>query len=452
MIKKISALFLSMLFLSSASFAVMTRKKIFSDKEQYYVYYDEDGAEVARENILKNKTSQFSPESDVSGEVREFNDKDELLYIWNYKNNIKDGKAFGFYPNGKKMYELIYVDGVLQNIGIKYFENGGVSEKVFYMDGKVEGPAHIYLENGNYYKYNYENNKLNGSAYLYDREHRLLEVATYKDNVLEGEYIKYYLSGAIKSEMKYRRGKIEGYARYYDEKGREVSTRLYRNGKEVDKIQHMDDSKSSFKTSFVKRSDNESIVWQGPAVTHLEDSKKMVNEIKFFEKSDKLNGVHKTYYKNGHVRYEGRFANGVPNGVFKTYSVDGTLIGIDNYSWGRITGTSKMYYATGEKLAEYRYKNGKLEGVSSVYNKDGSVIIKASYRNNLLHGSIENFYENGIRCFESYFSNGEPVGQLRYYFPTQDIKLMYLIEFKNGKIFKSTAFSIDEFIEFVAEY
>ena len=122
------------------------------------------------------------------------------------------------------MYELNYSGGLLQGIGIKYLENGKVSEKVFYVDGKVEGPAHIYLENGNYYKYNYEKNKLEGQAYLYDTQHRLLETATYGNNVLEGAYIKYYLSGAVKSEMTYRRGKIEGYARYYDEKGRKTYT------------------------------------------------------------------------------------------------------------------------------------------------------------------------------------------------------------------------------------
>lgn len=454
MIKTVFAVLFSFLVCFQAAFAVVTRKKFSSGKQQYYIYYDGNGQEIAREKTVKNQPSVFSPGADINGEVRELGPKGELVYVWNYKNNKKEGKAFGYYPGGGKMYELNYSGGLLQGIGIKYLENGKVSEKVFYVDGKVEGPAHIYLENGNYYKYNYEKNKLEGQAYLYDTQHRLLETATYGNNVLEGAYIKYYLSGAVKSEMTYRRGKIEGYARYYDEKGREVSTRLYRNGREIDKIEHIDEESKVFspKTAFLKRKDSESIVWQGPAAIHLRDSGKMIGEIKFFEKDKKLNGEHKTYYKNGQVKYEGRFVNGIPSGKFKTYSPDGRLLGTDNYYRGKLSGISTMYYSSGEKLAEYRYKNGKLEGVSSVYSKYGSLILEASYRNNMLHGSIKNFYESGLLCFESYFSNGEPVGQLRYYFPTKEHKLMYLLEFKNGKIHKSAAFSEDEFVEFIAEY
>lgn len=456
MIKKVFILLVAALFLSQTAYAAITKKKeIVSEKEHHYVYYDKSGSEIGREKIVKNSPAQFSPESKITGEVREVNDKGVLLYIWNYKDNKKDGKALGFYPGGQKMYELTYGSDVLKGIGIKYFENGNVSEKVFYVDGKVEGPAHIYLENGNYYKYNYINNRLNGTAHLYDKQHRLLEIATYKDNVLEGAYIKYYLSGAVKSEMKYSRGKLEGYARYYDEKGREVSTLLYKNGKEVDKIKHLEDGKKisvSQKTVFLKNKDAGGIQWQGPATIHLTESKKRVNEVKFFEKAKKLNGVYRTYYKNGQIRYEGTFVNNLPSGIFKTYSIEGNIVGVDNYSAGKLSGTSKMYYATGELLAEYRYKNGKIEGLSVVYNKDGSLISEVSYKNSLLHGSIKNFYENGNLCFESYFSNGEPVGQLRYYFSEKEHRLMYLIEFKDGRIHKSTAFSIDEFIEFTAGY
>ena len=451
MIKRIFVLSLSALLFSQAAYAVIIKKKYSADKEYGYIYYDKDNSEIAREKTVKGN-SEFSGGVKINGEVKEVDDNGRVIYIWNYKDNKKDGKALGFYPGGQKMCELIYSDDVLKGIGVKYHKNGNIAEKVFYVNGKVEGPAHIYLENGNYYKYNYVGNKLNGQAFLYDKEHRILEMATYKDNVLEGENIKYYLSGSVKSEMMYSRGKIEGYVKYYDEKGREVSTLLYKDGREINKIQHIDEDKYDTRSAFSKKQGAESVVWQGPAMAHLNETRKMINEIKFFKKEKNLNGMHRTYYKNGHVRYEGRFSNNVPYGEFRTYSLEGKIIGTDNYSGGKLTGISKMYYATGEKLAEYRYKNGKLEGVSSVYKKDGGLITEVSYRNNLLHGSLKSFYENGRLCFESYFSNGEPVGQLRYYSPEKGHKLSYLIEFKNGKIHKSTAFSGDEFIEFTAEY
>ena len=452
MIKQIFILLLAAVLFSQSAYAAVTKKRYSAD---VYIYYDDNDSEIGREKIVKGH-SEFSSGFKINGEVKEVDDKGILLYVWNYKDNKRDGRAVGFYPSGQKMYEFDYYNGVLKGIGVKYHENGSIAEKVFYIEGKVEGPAHVYLENGNYYKYSYMDNKLNGPAYLYDKEHRLLEASTYRDNVLEGENIKYYPSGSIKSEMAYSRGKLEGYSKYYDEKGREVSMLLYKNGKIIDKIHHIDEDENksaSERPAFLKRRGAGSVVWQGPAMTHLNESRKMINEIRFFEKGRRrLNGAYKTYHKNGQVKYEGKFSNNIPYGVFKTYSPEGKIITTDNYSEGKLTGISKMYYATGQKLAEYRYKNGKLEGISSIYNKDGGLIAEAGYKNNLLHGTFKSFYENGQLCFESYFSNGEPVGQLRYYSPSKkNRKLLYLIEFNNGKMRKSTAFS-EDIIEFTAEY
>ncbi|MCL1901506.1 MAG: toxin-antitoxin system YwqK family antitoxin [Endomicrobia bacterium] len=452
MIKQIFILSLAAVLFSQSAYAAVTKKKYFAGKEYGYIYYDKDNSEIGREKIVKGN-SEFSSGFTVNGEVKEVDDQGILLYVWRYKDNKKHGRAIGFYPGGRKKCEFDYYNGVLKGIGVKYYENGNIAEKVFYIDGKVEGPAHVYLENGNYYKYSYTDNKLNGPAFLYDKAHRLLEAAIYKDNVLEGENIKYYPSGSVKSEMAYSRGKLEGYAKYYDEKGREVSTLLYKNGKVIDKIQHIDEDEASARPAFSKRQGTISIVWQGPAMAHLNESRKMINEIRFFEKGRRLNGVYKTYYKNGQVKYEGKFSNNMPYDDFKTYSPEGKIITIDNYYEGKLTGISIMYYATGEKLAEYRYKNGKLEGISSIYNKDGGLISEAGYQDNLLHGSLKSFYENGQLCFESYFSKGEPVGQLRYYSPSEtNRRPLYLIEFKNGKMRKSTTFSEDKFIEFTADY
>ncbi|MCL2485331.1 MAG: hypothetical protein FWF32_04675, partial [Endomicrobia bacterium] len=305
-----------------------------------------------------------------------------------------------------------------------------------------------YLKNGNYYKYSYKDNKLNGISYLYDKNNRLLESSTYKNNILEGSTKKYYLSGALKSEMEYVKGNIEGYVRYFDEKGHEINTLLYKDGKE---ISNMRDERVSQKTASKQKQGEQAVVWQGPAQMHMAESDKMLNEIRFFAKSKNLNGKHSANYRNGQIHYEGSFVNNMPHGIFKTYSLDGKLVAVDNYSNGKLNGKSEMYYVSGEKFAEFRYDKGKLEGKSGVYKKDGSLITEVRYRNGLMHGTLEVFYETGDLCFEAYFSDGIPVGQLRYYFP-EDKKLNYLIDFQKGKISKSIKYSIDGFVEFEAAY
>ncbi|MCL2334609.1 MAG: hypothetical protein FWC57_00935 [Endomicrobia bacterium] len=457
MIKKTAAVLIALTFCLAPLFAAMSRKKVVSGNDVFYVYYDEKGAEVAKEKILKNGSSEFVYGFKINGEVKETGDNGVITYMWSYKDNKKNGPCYRFYPSGKKMEEFTYKNGVLDGPSKKYSEDGKVTEAADYVNGKIS-TLENFLENGNRWKYSYKNDKLNGTSYLYDSQNRLIESKTYKDNVLNGSSKKYYLSSAVKSETEYVNGKPEGYSHYYDEKGREVSTVLYKNGKEVNKIRHLseqdaDQSKTPVKASLEKSGGQKSLRWQGPASMHMADSKRMINEIKFFVKDGgNMNGVFKAYYKNGQTRYEGRFANGRPEGIFKAYSPEGKVVSADNYSRGRINGTSKLYYLSGEKLAEYRYKDGVLEGVSSVYNKDGSVLSQVSYRKGLMHGTIKNFYDNKGLCFEGYFSDGEPVGQIRYYFYGDTNKLQYLIEFNKGRMTKSTAFSRDGFVSYEALY
>ena len=77
MIKTVFAVLFSFLVCFQAAFAVVTRKKFSSGKQQYYIYYDGNGQEIAREKTVKNQPSVFSPGADINGEVRELGLKGE---------------------------------------------------------------------------------------------------------------------------------------------------------------------------------------------------------------------------------------------------------------------------------------------------------------------------------------------------------------------------------------
>ncbi len=452
MIKKIAVMLIISLIPLSLAGAAVYKKKITSDKGPFFIYTDDNGVEIAREQISADGTSDFIYGATINGEVKEIDEKGNIIYIWNYSDSKLNGTSYKFYPSGRKMFELIYKDNILRGEAKKYYENGTLSETALYVNGKIEGIAEAYLENGNIYKYLYKGNKLNGESQLFDRQGRILESYTYKDNVLEGPAKQYYLSGVVKSEMEYVRGRLEGYRKYYDEKGREISTSLFRNGREVNKISSFEDkSEGKYKIDADQLSED-GILWKGPAKLYIAESKRMVAEFRFFEKGKFLNGRYKTYYKNGAVHYEGNFVNGTASGKFITYSPEGKIIAVDRFSRGKLSGISYIYYPTGEKFGEYIYKSGELDGVSTTYDKDKKIIMEANYKEGFLHGAVKFFYADGSLRFEAYFSNGEPVGQLRYYFKDEPNKLEYLIEFKRGKINKSTAFSPDGFVEYQESY
>ncbi|MDR1695492.1 MAG: hypothetical protein LBR69_02515 [Endomicrobium sp.] len=444
MMKKALILLVIASFFPANLFGVVYKKKESSGKDSFFVYTDKTGAEISREKILPDGGTRFVSGIIISGEVQELGENGKPVYQWNYRNSKPEGPAYKFYPGGEKLYELNYKAGVLSGDARKFYEDGSIAEEAVYVKGEVEGTATVYMKNGNFYKYVYKDNMLNGLTHLYDKNGRLIESSSYKDGVLEGTSRKYYLSGAVKSEMEYSHGKLDGYVRNYDEKGQEVNVLLYRNGKEIGSNQE-----TSSKNTPAKADADNTVIWRGPAQMHLTDSNRALNELRFFAKNKYLNGEYKVKYKNGRTHFEGKFKNNKPDGVFKTYSRDGVLIARDIYSNGRLNGTSVMYYATGEKFAEFKYSNGKLHGELDVYKKgdDKTPVIEAKYRNGLMYGSLEVFYESGQLCFEAYFADGVPVGQLRYYFP-KDKRLKYLIEFKNGKVYKTVQYSYEGFVEF----
>ena len=476
MIKKTALVFAALFLVFANLYAYINKTKVLTDsKEAFFVYTDEKGAEIAKERILKNGKTELILGSRIDGEVRELDDKGSLLYLWRYKDNLLDGLSYKFYPSGNVLYELTYDKDILHGPAKKYYEDGSLAEEVIYKNGKVEGLAKVYLRNGYCYEYSYKNGKLNGKTSLYDSNRRLIETLEYKDNVLDGTVAKYYLSGALKSDVKYVNGEEKkNSARIYDEKGRQIMQKQSESGSgfKIREPEMHDANMKILSPSMERQSGAKILSWQGPALNHMIESRKMVAEFNFFLKKgekSKLNGkesyvnnkIGKIYfkegkrfrvdYKNGNVRFEGGFVNDKPHGIFKTYLPDGTMIASDNYVNGKLCGVSRVYYSNGAKLAEYRYWNGEINGLSKVYNKNGDTIIEANYRKNLMHGAIKIFYDNGALCFESYFSNGEPVGQLRYYWPDGQ-KLRYLVEFKDGSISKSFSFSDSGFVEFTATY
>jgi antitoxin component YwqK of YwqJK toxin-antitoxin module len=123
----------------------------------------------------------------------------------------------------------------------------------------------------------------------------------------------------------------------------------------------------------------------------------------------------------------------------------------DLYKCGKLHGESKFYYITGELLAVHNYQNGLLDGPYMIYDKNVNIIMSLNYVKGLIHGEAKVFYENGECCFAAYFINGDLIDKLIYYFSIAG-KIEYLLKFKDGKLYKSTAFSFDGAEEYSASY
>src|SRR5699024_8994373 len=88
-------------------------------------------------------------------------------------------------------------------------------------------------------------------------------------------------------------------------------------------------------------------------------------------KNDQLDGLKKTFFKNGNVTE------------------------IEEYKRGLKNGKKKIYAVTGQLLQEYLFKNDTLQGYSATYDADGQKTSEGSYTNGLRDGAWK-FYTHGV--------------------------------------------------------
>ena len=79
----------------------------------------------------------------------------------------------------------------------------------------------------------------------------------------------------------------------------------------------------------------------------------IIDTVRYSDKE--IDGLHKTYYRNGALQSSGIFQNGKANGVVRYYYQNGTLSGYYTYKNGIKNGRFETYYENGQI-----YQNGNI--------------------------------------------------------------------------------------------
>jgi len=128
---------------------------------------------------------------------------------------VVDGKYKKLYPDAK----TIKVEGQVRD-NLPY----GIW-RIYYPSGNLQSVA------------NYDEGEVTGDFYDYfDKNPRELMVqAHYDHDLLEGEYLEYWVNGAQKAKLHYKNGKLHGEALYYFSTGQLKTKGKYRNGEKKGK-------------------------------------------------------------------------------------------------------------------------------------------------------------------------------------------------------------------------
>ncbi|MHB9314769.1 toxin-antitoxin system YwqK family antitoxin [Fusobacterium polymorphum] len=170
-----------------------------------------------------------------------------------------------------------------------------------------------------------------------------------------------------------------------------------------------------------------------------------IKEGKLTENLDILtNGKYTEYYKNGQIKIQGSYKEGMRNGEFKTFLKNGKSAGSIIYKDGKIIKSTLVKamkdnasfspisyvnydldtsYSIGrvdfpnKLLKMYRMydKKGVLNGNSIRYYEEGNIQSIFPYKNNLVEGLVIRYYENGNIKEEVNYKNGKMNGEVKSY-------------------------------------
>ena len=170
-----------------------------------------------------------------------------------------------------------------------------------------------------------------------------------------------------------------------------------------------------------------------------------IKEGKLTENLDILtNGKYTEYYKNGKIKIQGSYKEGMRNGEFKTFLKNGKSAGFIIYKDGKIikstlvkamkdnasfSPVTDIYYKLEDShtLRKVDYENGLLriyfiynkdgipDGESVEYYEEGSIESIVHFRNNIVEGLTITYYENGNIDEEVNYKNNKMNGEAKSY-------------------------------------
>lgn len=196
--------------------------------------------------------------------------KDGVTYF--FKDKPFTGKTFENYSNGKKKFEVDFVDGKENGKYLSWFENGTKEYEGSVVNGQASGKCTYWNENGTLFsEITYLNGLREGLSVYYDKNGKKESEETYHKDNLAGKYVYYYPNGKKKeegiqiynpetkitsydglvtnwredgskeSEQTYKNGKSDGYYAWYHENGIMSEKGIYVNGK-ITEQQYFDET------------------------------------------------------------------------------------------------------------------------------------------------------------------------------------------------------------------
>lgn len=251
----------------------------------------------------------------------------------------------------------------------------------------------VLLAGGGFLLVHYGNPQWHPKLYAYQarnaENHQLAPPATYT-----GAWNNWEQDGTLKSTYQYQNGKRDGSYVVYNTTGGVLSEGQYTSGQldGLQKIQMEDGSRTEIPYVNGKRSGVEKSWYPGGgiaveapwvdgnqegSVTYYYESGMVHSSIPFY--NDKREGVHKTFHETGDPQGDESYRDDELNGPSKFWRIDGTPEMALNYRDGKLDGVQVWFHANGKKSREATMLLGIPNGEWREWDEDGTLIVEEMY-------------------------------------------------------------------------
>lgn len=142
----------------------------------------------------------------------------------------------------------------------------------------------------------------------------------------------------------------------------------------------------------------------------------------------------------GSVLREGKYENGIANGLWKAYDENANVVNEYIMKNDTINETAYVYFSHDKKVEAKQLKmevpfiDGKINGVRKIYNRSGILIEHSSWLDDWFDGEYLDYYSQGSLNAKANYKKGELTGEFYAYYPNGDLKtkLFYAEKDKEG--------------------
>jgi antitoxin component YwqK of YwqJK toxin-antitoxin module len=188
-------------------------------------------------------------------------------------------------------------------VALAFFPSCTKVKKEYWTNGQIKSEVH--MKGDNY----------QGKAVYYFESGGIQLECFYKDNLLQGPFIRYWAFNKKKDEQNYEKGNLDGLSTTWYEDGGKETEATYMNGI--------------------------------------------------------LNGPYHEYHPDNHIRVDGQYLNGFFSGRWLYYDFSGDIIGESQFTHG--TGRERAFYSNGNLKHEINFKDNLRDGEEIIYNENKTV-------------------------------------------------------------------------------